>query len=111
MAYGFLDIALTPSVKTVQEQMNADRIWSDFRGHRAFDRFSDNVAGYIAERDSFYIATVSETGWLLRAIPRRPAWFSESARRAHRSRSPTTAATGNTSAPAMSAPMTAPACC
>ena len=63
MAYGFLDIALTPSVKTVQEQMNADRIWSDFRGHRAFDRFSDNVAGYIAERDSFYIATVSETGW------------------------------------------------
>ena len=63
MAYGFLDIALTPSVKTVQEQMNADRIWSDFRGHRAFDRFSDNVAGYIAERDIFYIATVSETGW------------------------------------------------
>ena len=63
MAYGFLDIALTPSVKTVQEQMNADRIWSDFRGHRAFDRFSDNVAGYIAERDSFYFATVSETGW------------------------------------------------
>lgn len=63
MAYGFLDIALTPSVKTVQEQMNADRIWSDFRGHRAFDRFTDNVAEYINERDSFYIATVSETGW------------------------------------------------
>ena len=63
MAYGFLDIALTPSVKTVQEQMNADRIWSDFKGHRAFDRFSDNVAAYINERDSFYIATVSETGW------------------------------------------------
>ena len=63
MAYGFLDIALTPSVKTVQKQMNADRIWSDFKGHRAFDRFSDNVAAYINERDSFYIATVSETGW------------------------------------------------
>jgi hypothetical protein len=63
MAYGFLDIALTPSVQTVQEQMNVDRIWSDFKGQRAFDRFSDNVAGYIAERDSFYFATVSETGW------------------------------------------------
>ena len=63
MAYGFLDIALTPSVKTVQEQMNADRIWADFKGNRTFDRFSDNVADYIAERDSFYFATVSETGW------------------------------------------------
>ncbi|MCB1773755.1 MAG: pyridoxamine 5'-phosphate oxidase family protein [Gammaproteobacteria bacterium] len=63
MAYRFLDIALTPAVRTVQEQMNADRIWSDFKGHRAFDRFSDNVAAYIAERDGFYIATVSETGW------------------------------------------------
>jgi uncharacterized protein len=63
MAYGFLDIALTPSVRTVQEQMHADRVWSDFKGQRAFDRFSDNVAGYIAERDSFYFATVSETGW------------------------------------------------
>jgi predicted pyridoxine 5'-phosphate oxidase superfamily flavin-nucleotide-binding protein len=63
MAYGFLDIALTPSVKSVQAQMDADRIWSEFKGHRAFDRFTDNVAGYIAERDSFYFATVSETGW------------------------------------------------
>lgn len=63
MAYGFLDIALTSSVKAVQEQMDADRIWSNFKGHRAFDHFSDNVADYIAERDSFYLATVSETGW------------------------------------------------
>lgn len=63
MAYGFLDIALTPSVRKVQRQMNADGIWSDFKGHRAFDRFTDNVAGYIAERDSFYFATVSESGW------------------------------------------------
>ena len=38
MAYGFLDIALTPSVRKVQEQMNADGIWSEFKGHRAFDR-------------------------------------------------------------------------
>jgi uncharacterized protein len=63
MAYGFLDIALTPSIRAVQKQMNADRIWSEFKGHRAFDRISDDVAGFIAERDSFYLATVSETGW------------------------------------------------
>lgn len=63
MAYGFLDIALTPSVRKVQEQMHADRIGSDFKGRRAFNRFSENVAAYIGERDNFYLATVSETGW------------------------------------------------
>lgn len=63
MASSFLDIALTPSVRAVQQQMNADRAWPDLKGHRAFDRISENLAGYIAERDSFYLATVSETGW------------------------------------------------
>jgi hypothetical protein len=63
MAHGFLDIALTPSVRAVQQEMNADRIWSNFEGHRASDRLSHDVAGFIAERDDFYLATVSETGW------------------------------------------------
>ena len=63
MCYGFLDIAVTPSVRTVQAETGADRIWQDFRGHRAFDRFTENEAVFIADRDSFYMATVSETGW------------------------------------------------
>lgn len=63
MAYGFLDIAVTPSVKAVQAAMGADHIWEDFKGHREFDRFTENETAFIAERDSFYIATVSETGW------------------------------------------------
>ncbi len=63
MSYGFLDIAVTPSVRAVQAQMGADRAWSDFKGHREFDRFTENEAAFIAERDSFYMATVSETGW------------------------------------------------
>lgn len=63
MAYGFLDIALTPSVHEAQAEMGADRLWSDFKGHRAFDRFTENETAFIAERDSFYIASVSETGW------------------------------------------------
>lgn len=63
MAYGFLDIALTPSVREAQAEMGADRLWSDFKGHRAFDRFTENETAFIAERDSFYIASVSETGW------------------------------------------------
>ena len=63
MSYGFLNIAVTPSVQAVQAKMGADHIWQDFKGHREFDRFTENEAAFIAERDSFYMATVSETGW------------------------------------------------
>jgi predicted pyridoxine 5'-phosphate oxidase superfamily flavin-nucleotide-binding protein len=63
MAYGFLGIAVTPSVRAIQAKMGADRVWQDFKGDRAFDRFTDNEAAFIAGRDSFYMATVSETGW------------------------------------------------
>jgi predicted pyridoxine 5'-phosphate oxidase superfamily flavin-nucleotide-binding protein len=63
MSYGFLDIAMTPSVRAVQAEMGADRIWQDFKGHREFDRFTEKEAAFIADRDSFYMATVSETGW------------------------------------------------
>ena len=62
MSYGFLDIAVTPSVRAVQAKMGGDRIWQDFKGHREFDCFTEDEAAFIADRDSFYIATVSETG-------------------------------------------------
>ena len=63
MSYGFLDIAVTPSVRAAQARMGADHLWQDFKGDRKFDRFGENEAAYLAERDSFYMATVSETGW------------------------------------------------
>jgi uncharacterized protein len=63
MAYGFMGIATTPSVRAAQASMGADHLWQDFKGHRDFDRFTENEAAFIAERDSFYLATVSETGW------------------------------------------------
>lgn len=63
MSYGFLDIAITPSVRAAQASMGADQAWQDFRGHREFDRFTDSEAAFIAQRDSFYMASVSETGW------------------------------------------------
>jgi predicted pyridoxine 5'-phosphate oxidase superfamily flavin-nucleotide-binding protein len=63
MAYGFLDIAITPSVRVAQRAMGSDRIWSDFKGRREFDRFTENESAFIAARDSFYMASVSETGW------------------------------------------------
>ena len=63
MSYGFMNIALTPSVRAAQAAMGADHLWQDFKGHREFDRFTHNEAVFIAERDSFYMASVSETGW------------------------------------------------
>ena len=63
MPYGFLDIAITPSVKAAQEANGHAALWSDFKGNRTFDRFTEAEAAFIAERDSFYIATVTETGW------------------------------------------------
>lgn len=63
MSYGFLDIALTPSVRAAQAAMGADELWTDFKGHREFDRFRAEEMAFIAARDSFYMASVSETGW------------------------------------------------
>jgi predicted pyridoxine 5'-phosphate oxidase superfamily flavin-nucleotide-binding protein len=37
--------------------------WERFAGDRVSDRFGPDEAAYIAARDSFYIASVSESGW------------------------------------------------
>ena len=63
MPYKFLDIVATPSVQAAQEANGSRPMWEHFKGHRTFDRFTDNEAAFIAERDSFYMATVSESGW------------------------------------------------
>ncbi len=63
MAYGFLDIAATASVKEAQRENGSADYWACFHGERSFDRFTDNEAAFIAARDSFYMATVSESGW------------------------------------------------
>jgi predicted pyridoxine 5'-phosphate oxidase superfamily flavin-nucleotide-binding protein len=63
MSYGFLDMAATPSVRAIQAQMGADRLWREFKGDRAFDAFTANEVDFIARRDSFYMSTVSESGW------------------------------------------------
>ena len=63
MAYGFLDIASTPGVRAAQEANGSGEYWANFHGDRAFDRFTEAEAAFIAERDSFYMATVSESGW------------------------------------------------
>jgi hypothetical protein len=51
MSYGFLDIAVTPSVRAVQAKMGADGIWKDFKGHREFDPLTEDEVAFIAARD------------------------------------------------------------
>ncbi len=63
MPYGFLDIAATPSVRAAQAAAGSADLWSDFPGDRAFDRFTAAEQAFVAARDSFYLASVSETGW------------------------------------------------
>jgi uncharacterized protein len=63
MAYGFLDIAATASVKEAQRDNGSADYWASFHGERSFDRFTENEAAFIAARDSFYMATVSQSGW------------------------------------------------
>ena len=63
MAYGFLDLAATASVKEAQRENGSADYWACFHGERTFDRFTENEAAFIAARDSFYMGTVSESGW------------------------------------------------
>ena len=63
MAYKFLDITATPSVQAAQAANDSREMWAQFKGHRTFDRFTAREVAFIEARDSFYLATVSESGW------------------------------------------------
>ncbi len=63
MTYKFLEMASTPSVRAAQAANGSREMWEGFKGHRAFDRFGPDEAAFIEARDSFYLATVSESGW------------------------------------------------
>ncbi len=61
MPYHFLEVAITPNVRLAQTEMGAHQILGDH--HRESDSFTDSERAFIAARDSFYIASVSETDW------------------------------------------------
>jgi predicted pyridoxine 5'-phosphate oxidase superfamily flavin-nucleotide-binding protein len=63
MPYGFLDTLSTAGVRAAQAANGSLELWEGFSGHRAFDRFAAAEAAFIQARDSFYMATVSESGW------------------------------------------------
>jgi predicted pyridoxine 5'-phosphate oxidase superfamily flavin-nucleotide-binding protein len=63
MTYGFLDLATTPSVLAAQAANGSAGLYDKIAASRVSDAFGAREAEFIAARDSFYMASVSETGW------------------------------------------------
>ncbi|MCP4563921.1 MAG: pyridoxamine 5-phosphate oxidase [Bosea sp.] len=64
MTHRFLEIATTPAVKAAQEALGSRRSYArQEEGEPHNHRLGEAEAGFIAARDSFYLASVSETGW------------------------------------------------
>src|SRR5829696_3649440 len=64
MGHKFAEIAFTPTVKQAQERNGSRRSYARLEeGDARNDRLTAREAAFIAARDSFYMATVSETGW------------------------------------------------
>lgn len=65
MGHKFAEIAFTDTVKSVQEALGSRSGYARREGGDVdFNcRLGPSEAQFIAERDSFYMATVSETGW------------------------------------------------
>jgi predicted pyridoxine 5'-phosphate oxidase superfamily flavin-nucleotide-binding protein len=60
----FAEIAFTPAVKAVQEQMGSRKAYAHIATSGGLaDALGEDESAFLAERDSFYMASVSETGW------------------------------------------------
>lgn len=64
MGHKFAETAFTPDVQRVQEKMRSRRGYARMlEGDAHHDRLGPSEAEFIGDRDSFYIASVGETGW------------------------------------------------
>jgi len=65
MTHRFSELMFTPTVKGVQEAAGSRAAYAraEERDAPARDRLTEREAEFIRARDSFYLATVSETGW------------------------------------------------
>jgi predicted pyridoxine 5'-phosphate oxidase superfamily flavin-nucleotide-binding protein len=61
---GFARIAFTPAVKVAQERMGSRATYARLeRGPQVPDALGDEEIAFLAERDSFYMASIGENGW------------------------------------------------
>lgn len=64
MSNAFLDIAATPSVKDIQTALGSRALYAKGEGGTVGNnRIGPAEEAFIAARDSFYVASVGETGW------------------------------------------------
>ena len=63
MAYRFLDTLSTRGVRAAQAAHGSLKLWENISDNREFDRFTAAEAAFLQARDSFYMATVSQSGW------------------------------------------------
>ena len=75
MTYSFLDIATTPAVRAARAANGSAGLYDKIATKRRTDHFGAAEAEFIAVRDSFYMASVSETGWPYVQHPGGPPGF------------------------------------
>jgi predicted pyridoxine 5'-phosphate oxidase superfamily flavin-nucleotide-binding protein len=64
MAHNFGSLVFTPVIKALQERHGSRRQYARLEQSGASpDRLGQHESEFIAERDSFYLASVGETGW------------------------------------------------
>ena len=64
MAHRFAELAFTDRVKAIQAEQGSRASYARLEpGEADHDRLGPAEAAFIAARDSFYLATVGETGW------------------------------------------------
>ena len=63
MTARFLETVFTPAVRAAQEANGSRHAFSHRQGAEGPDRLGEPEAAFIAARDSFYLASVTETGW------------------------------------------------
>jgi hypothetical protein len=64
MGHRYAEIAFTDAVKSVQQAMGSRDAYSRREdGPDSNDRLGPDEATFVAARDGFYVASVSETGW------------------------------------------------
>lgn len=64
MAHNFGNLVFTPVIRALQEKHGSRRQYARMAaGAGERDRLGPDESAFLAERDSFYIATVGATGW------------------------------------------------
>jgi uncharacterized protein len=64
MAYPFVSLVFTPVVKELQERYGSRRSYAKREGSRfSQDALGPDEEGFLAECDSFYMASIGESGW------------------------------------------------